>query len=168
MLNEPKRRGLSGSERRRVRKQTGAFGLHKPSLWRRVKRAFMRFWWWWQGNLLNIELEKDTSRVRTEAQIALDRVVFETHLPHDCITACIVRGGPCILVKHDAAQEAFIGTSYNHAADKAIEWINAQGDEISTEKTTKLSRKAQKVFDAQRRRLTAAVRDEKRKKSGLN
>lgn len=150
----------SGSERHRrgiKRRQP------KRSLVERIKQLFWRLVWWWQGGVLSVELEKENSAVRTDAVIALDRVVLETTLPHDCIKANIVRGGPCIMVKHDDAWEAFIHKTYAEAADKAIEWIRAQGDEIATANTTNLSRKDQKIFDAQRRKLQTAVRIEKRK-----
>jgi len=140
----------------------------KKSMWERLKLRLLGVWWWWTGNLLNVQLEDKTSKMRTEAQIALDRVVFETHIPPDCVTACIVRGGPCIRVKHDFSQEAFIGNTYAHAADKALEWINTQGEELVTEKTTKMTHKDIKVFDAQRRKIATAVRAEKTRKRGLN
>lgn len=80
--------------------------------------------WWWTGGVLNAQLSDRTSPQRNEAQEAVDRVVRETRLAADCVSATVLRGGATLLVTHDRGREAFIGRSYNHAADKVIEWAN--------------------------------------------
>jgi hypothetical protein len=62
-----------------------------------------------------------------------------------------VRGGKTILIKHDEAWEAFVHNTYLAAADKAIEWINTQGDEMSASNYSKLNRAERRAFDARRR-----------------
>ncbi len=139
--------------------------MKKRSLRERFMFFFKNLWWSFQGAMLDQKLQDETCVERTEAQKALDRVVLETHVPHDCVTATVVRGGPCILVHHDVNQQtATIHTSYAEAADQTIKWINEQGAELSFEQSTKLSRKDQKQFAAWRRDLQTKVRLEKRKR----
>lgn len=120
------------------------------------KELWIALLWKFQGEVLHAQLQDQTSPVRSEAQIAVDRVVYETHLAPDCIIGTVVRGGPAILLKHDphgngATQTAFIGKTYEHAANEAIAWINAQGSELSTKKTTQLRRDDRRKFDTIRR-----------------
>lgn len=108
----------------------------------------------WQEALaqqLVADLADPTSKVRTEAERALERVVFETDIAPDCVQCCIVRGGCSVMIKHDNAWEAFVHNSYTEAADKAIEWLKLQGDEVSTKQTSDMNRKERRSFDVQRR-----------------
>jgi hypothetical protein len=124
---------------------------HRLTLWERFTAFLKTLWWWWKGKLLNIELKDELSPVRTEAQMAVDRVVMETDITPDCVSAQVVRGGCTIMVKHNEAWEAFVHNSYNEAAEKAIEWLLLQGDEIKTNKVTKLNRKSRRAFDVVRK-----------------
>jgi hypothetical protein len=80
--------------------------------------------WWWTGGVLNAQLQDRGSPQRSEAQEAVDRIVRKTRLAADTVASTVLRGGAAILVLHDEGQEAFIGRSYAHAADKVIEWAN--------------------------------------------
>lgn len=121
----------------------------------RIKEIWKRFWqpikWWWTGNVLTSELEK-SSLTRTEAELAVERIVMTTNIQPDCVSATVIRGGTAILITHDRGKEGFIGNGYEHAADKAIEWLTQrEGRFILQAKSTGLSRKSQKVFNAVRR-----------------
>jgi hypothetical protein len=119
--------------------------LHK--LWKRVL-------WWWTGGLLSVQLEDKTSETRSDAEHAVERVVFETNIAHDCVSATILHGGPCILVEHDGAKEAFIHNSYNEAATKAIQWLRA--NDVRYSEQSKLSRKERRAFASYRRKVQNA------------
>lgn len=125
-------------------------------------RVWKRFWQpierWWIGGILASELEKP-SLTRTEAELAVERIVMTTNIQPDCVSATVIRGGTAIIITHDRAKEAFIGNGYEHAADKAIEWLTQrEGRFILQAKSTGLSRKSQKVFNAKRRDAKKARR----------
>jgi hypothetical protein len=121
------------------------------SLWARFRAFLQRIFWFWKGKVLEAELEQPDSPLRSAAQLAVDRVVLETDITPDCVSALIFRGGEAIKVKHNEAWEIFIGLSYEHAADEAIEWLKRQGDEVKTGKVTKMNRQQRRKFDAERR-----------------
>lgn len=121
-----------------------------------IKKIWVAIWWKLRGEALHAQLQDQSAPLRTEAQIAVDRVVYETHIAPDCAVAMIVRGGTAISIKHEphgngATQSVFIGNSYAEAADKAIEWINTQGDELKTNKVTQIRRDDRRKFNAIRR-----------------
>jgi len=118
------------------------------------KSLYKRIVWWWTGGLLSVQLEDKASDTRTEAEYAVERVVYETNIAHDCVSATIIRGGPCILVTHDGAKEAFIHNSYAEAADKAIQWLRA--NDVRYSEQSKLSRRERRAFDSYRRRAKSA------------
>jgi len=121
-------------------------------LWRWLSQTIQNIVWWFQGVALEAEL-KDAESVRHRAaQNAVRRVVMETDIAPDCVSATIVRGGPTIMVRHDDAWEAFVHNSYSEAAQEAINWINRQGDEISTSETSDMNRKQRRAFSSQRRK----------------
>lgn len=137
----------------------------KRSLWGLVKWIWQQIVWKFRGEALHAQLQDTTSPLRSEAQIAVDRVVYETHIAPDCVSAMIVRGGTAIHVKHDpigngSTQTVFIGTSYSHAADKVIEWLKTQGAELTTKKVSQLRRADARKFNAIRRK---AKRQKKRR-----
>jgi hypothetical protein len=133
------------------------FQKKRLSLWDRVKFFFKQIRWRFQGIRLAAKLQDSNSEARDEAIAAIKRVVFESDIPPDCVSAQIVRGGTSILIKHNDAWEAFVHNSYGEAAQKAIEWLWLQGDEISTSKTTRLNR-VQRRFFKKVRRLKAKER----------
>jgi hypothetical protein len=101
--------------------------------------------WWWTGGVLNAQLQDQGSPQRNEAQEAVDRVVRETRIASDCVSATVLRGGATIIVAHDAGREAFIGRSYDHAADKVIEWANQrEGRFIRQMVTSRMSQQGQR------------------------
>jgi len=122
----------------------GLFVLHKTGLLKRLR-------WWWSGGLLSVKLEDKTSKTRSEAELAVERVVWETSIAHDCVSATIYRGGPCIMVSHDGAKEAFIHNSYDEAAAKAIQWL--KGHDVGTGSSSNLSRRQRRAFDSVRKRV---------------
>jgi hypothetical protein len=79
--------------------------------------------WWWTGGVLSAQLSDHGSPQRTEAEEAVDRIVRETRVAPDCVAATVLRGGATIIITHDNGKEAFIGRSYDHAANKVIEWL---------------------------------------------
>lgn len=108
--------------------------------------------WKFTGALLEEKLATE-SDTRSDAQKAVDKVVWETDLAPDCVSAIIVRGGTCIRVKTDGDWEDFIHNSYGEAADKVIEWVNLQGEFMETQaETSKLNRKERRAFDSVRKR----------------
>lgn len=124
-------------------------------------RWYNHFWAWlvgryyWckhkvTGSLLSDRLADESSSERTEAQAAVDKVVMQTEIAPDCVSAIVQDGGACILVKTDNDWEAFIHNSYGEAADKAIEWLLLQGDFVETKETSSLNRKQRRAFNAQR------------------
>lgn len=130
----------------------------KPTLLERLKNLWLRLKWWWQNGVLSAKLAEGEP-VRSEAEAAVERIVMQTLIAADCVVATMLRGGPAIIIKHDKAQEGFIGKTYAHAADKAIEWLTErEGRYILTDKSTGLSRKAIKVMAAQRKRAQSARR----------
>lgn len=128
----------------------------KPSRLERVRVWFLQLWLaikrWWTGGVLASKLTDHGSAERTDAETAVERIVLTTGIAPDCVVATVKLGGPTIIIIHDKAQEGFVGKSYAHAADKAIEWLTKrEGQYIVQTKSTKLSRKNIKVFDARRR-----------------
>lgn len=96
--------------------------------------------WWWTGGVLDAQLQDQNSPQHNEAQEAVDRVVRETRLASDCISAGVLRGGATLFIAHDSGREAFIGRSYEHAADKVIEWANQrEGRFIRQAMTSRMS-----------------------------
>ena len=111
----------------------------------RFKRAWQACTGWW----LDKKLAADTT-TRSEAEEAVRRVVMTTNIAPDCVTATVVRGGPCILVKHDRATEAIIHNTYAEAADEAIRYILQH--QLGTGERSKLNRAQRRQFDAEQRR----------------
>ncbi len=110
------------------------------------------FKWMVRGAILEDEISDTESEEASEAQQAVDRVVWETEIAPDCVSAMVLRGGACIYVKTDGEHEAFIAESYGEAADKAIAWINLQGEYMESQaETSTLNRKARRTFDSQRK-----------------
>ena len=119
--------------------------------WERFKAFFKKVFWFWKGQYLEVQLQDKTSPTRTDAEHAVARVVMETDIAPDCVSAMVFQGGCAIKVKHQDAWEMFLHNSYNEAADKAIEWLLLQGDEISTRGVSKLTRQQRLDFNAGRK-----------------
>lgn len=92
-----------------------------------------RVWWPIVGVFANRRLKDEHGKVRDEAEEQLARIIYETGIRPDAVSATTFRGGPCFVVKHKDAMEAFIHRSYTQAADEAIKWLKLQGDEITPE-----------------------------------
>jgi hypothetical protein len=134
-------------------------------IWAALKAPFVWLWRWWSGGLLSVKLQDKNTDVRNEAEEAVARIVYETNLPHDCVVATTLQGGPGIIIKHNNGQEGFVHHTYTLAADKAIEWLTRrEGRFIQTGAATQLSRKNQKVFDARRREVRRSENDKDRKR----
>lgn len=129
---------------------------NKLSLWARVKAFFVGIYWKFRGEMLHAQLQDHSSPLRTDAQKAVDRVVYETNVPPDCVSGMIVRGAPAICVKHDpfgngATTTVTIGNTYDEAAEKTIEWLDMQ-TELTFSGATELPRKHRRAFNAIRQR----------------
>ncbi len=128
----------------------------------RKRGVFRRFWDWllsfkhaFFGELRNQRLADPKSPERSEAQEAVNWLVYATDLPPDCVNALVFNGGCAIRVKHQDAWEMFVCNSYNEAARKAYEWwdeMTASGNNISAGKTSTLNRHDRRKFDAVRRK----------------
>lgn len=126
--------------------------MPKPkTLWQRIAGLFERLVWAVQGLFLRRKLKAPDSPLRSAAEEAVARVVYETELAPDCVSAGEIRGGCGIKVTHNDAQEWFVHNSYDEAATQAIEWANLQGDEIDTGSASKMPRKQRRAFQAMRR-----------------
>lgn len=123
-----------------------------------LKRFFVFLWRWWNGKLKNIELADTGSQARSEAEEAVARVIYETDLVPDCVAASVIMGGCAIIITRDGGVgETFVGKSYNHAADKAVEWVKtravAEGVNLKAQGSTSgLNRAQRRAFDRKRRR----------------
>jgi hypothetical protein len=104
--------------------------------------------WWFSGGVLSAQLRDEGSETRSEAELAVERVVMQTHIAPDCVVATVMRGGPCIILTHDGAKEAFIHKSYTQAADKAIEWL--EKNTVRTKKASRLSHHKRQAFNRKR------------------
>jgi hypothetical protein len=120
----------------------------------------LRQWWlekvWWplRGRQLDKQIAEGGKK-RTEAEEQLARILYETEIRPDSVSATTMRGGPCFIVRHEAATEVFIHNSFADAADKAIEWINLQDDEITPKKIDQapvMSRKQRRAYARRLRR----------------
>lgn len=127
------------------------YGMNRLTRWERIKAFFKKIFWFWKGQYIEVQLQDTTSPTRTEAERAVTRVVMETDIAPDCVSAMVFQGACAIKVKHQDAWEMFLHNSYNEAADKAIEWLLLQGDEISTRGISKLTRQQRLDFDGSRK-----------------
>jgi hypothetical protein len=139
----------------------------KLSLWARIKAFFVSVYWRVKGEALHAQLQDHSSPLRTDAERAVNRIVYETRIAPDCVSAMIFRGAPSITVKHDpigngATQTVTIGNTYEEAADKTIEWIEAQGLELTFKGATKISTSAQHLFNNKRKKMAKDVRRSKK------
>lgn len=129
-----------------------------------IKALFRRVVWFWQGKQLEAEFSKNESPVRSEAEEAVAKVVFETDVAPDCVSAGILRGGTAIFVTHNNAKEVFIHKTYAEAADKAIEWLRLQGDEVKAGKVTQMNRKERRAWKKRRKAIRRTLaRNESRR-----
>lgn len=131
-------------------------GYNKIRWYHRLWDALAGVYVWFKhgvtGSLLEERIATAQSEARNEGQEAVDKVVLETDIVPDCVSASVVRGGPCILVKTDGEWEAFIHNTFGEAADKAIEWVNQQGEYMESQaETSSMNRGQRRAFDAKRR-----------------
>lgn len=124
---------------------------YKKSWRERIVEMWQALIWKIKGYFLDKKLANPESPVRDEAQEAVAKVVVETDIAPDCVSALVYRGGCAIKVKHDDAWEMFIHNSYMEAADKAIEWLRTQGDEVQTRRVSEMNRKQRRAFDKKRK-----------------
>lgn len=131
----------------------------------RKRGLFRRFWDWvvsfkhaFFGALKNKKLADLESPERSEAQEAVNWLVYATNLPPDCVNALVFNGGCAIRVKHRDAWEMFICNTYREAASKAYEWWEEEvdsGNKISAGAASTLNRHERRKFDAVRRKRKA-------------
>lgn len=110
-------------------------GMSKFSDWLyNLKQWWLKtIWWPLRGRQLDKQIAEGGKK-RDEAEEQLARIIYETGIRPDAVSATVIRGGPTFLVKHQDAHEAFIHNTYTEAADKAIAWIKLQDDEIKPER----------------------------------
>jgi hypothetical protein len=118
------------------------------TLWDRFTAFLQRIVWFFKNQLLLDHLQSGGEAAKSEVEEILARIVAETGIAPDCVSAQILRGGHTILVKHNLAWEAFIHNSYPEAAERAISWIKFQGYNLKTGEVSSYNR-------AQRRKLKA-------------
>jgi len=125
----------------------------KATIRERIAAILQKLWWKVTGYFANRRIKPGGAK-RSEAEEQLARILYETGIRPDAVSATTMNGGPCFLVKHKDAQEAFIHNSYKVAADKVIEWLNAQGDEIEPQRQERaplMTRKQRRSFERRRR-----------------
>ena len=118
------------------------------TLWDYIKAFFQRIVWYLKGQLLLDQLQSGGETTKSEVEEVLARIVAETGIAPDCVSAQILRGGHTILVKHNLAWEAFIHNSYPEAADRAISWIKFQGYNLKTGEVSSLNREKRRKLKA--------------------
>jgi hypothetical protein len=85
------------------------------------------------------------------AKRALKRAVLAGLCPPDTMSMGICNGGPALYFKHDAAQEVFIGKTYEDAVDHFLWWLREMqragpAYAPTTKSTTKLSRHERRAY----------------------
>jgi hypothetical protein len=142
----------------------------KLSLWGRIKAFFVSIYWKFRGEALHVQLQDHSSPLRSDAERAVNRIVYETRVAPDCVSAMIFRGAPSITVKHDKLFDGSTSTitnglTYAEAADRTIAWIEAQGLELTYTGVTKISNTATHMFDNKRKKMAKDVRRSKKKQN---
>lgn len=69
------------------------------------------------------------------------------HIPPDTISAGIQNGGQALFFRHKGVTEIFIHRTYDEAADRLIEWIQAQRDTLDTSNSA-MSRVERRAYAA--------------------
>lgn len=115
-----------------------------------LQALWLRLWRWWTGRVLNTQLKDPGSDLRSEAELAVERVVARTSLAPDCVVATVLQGGPAILVRHDKATEAFVNGTYMQNAEAAIEWVARH--KLQQGQVSKMNRHQRRQFDKLRNR----------------
>jgi len=122
------------------------------SLWARLKAWWQVQTWFVRSQLLQAKLESKGTEALTEAQRSLRKICAETGIAPDCVSAQILRGGCCILVKHNEASEAFIHNSYPEAADQAIAWLKLVRG-LKTDKVSAMTKNQAVIFAKRQQRF---------------
>jgi hypothetical protein len=126
--------------------------VKRLSLWTRFKAWWQVQTWFVKSQLLQAKLESKGTEALTEAQRSLRKICAETGIAPDCVSAQILRGGCCILVKHNEASEAFVHNSYPEAADQAIAWLKmARG--LKTDKVSAMTKNQAVIFAKRQQRF---------------
>lgn len=124
-------------------------------LWLRItaffRLLFIRYLAWRMQS--NPDLQKEV--LETPAKRALRRITLEGLCPPDTVSMGVMNGGPAVYFTHDLAKEVFIGNTYEHAADRFIEWMRDQkamgeGYAPTTKKTTKLNRHERRAYESKK------------------
>lgn len=122
------------------------------------RKAFRAFTHFIRGLLLKNELAlpPEVSTVRSEAEEAVARVVFETDIAPDCVSAGELRGGCAIFIEHMVRGKknttAFVHKSYENAVTEAIAWIRS--DAPATGSRSKMNRHQRRVFQSKKRKAS--------------
>lgn len=123
-----------------------------------MRRLWQRFCAFLYGLYLGylVERTKDHEPALREvladpAKRALHRITLAGLCPPDTVSMGLMRGGPAVFFTHDRGKEIFIGETYEHAADKFLEWMRDQlargpGYVPPTKKTTLLSRHERRAY----------------------
>jgi hypothetical protein len=114
---------------------------------------------WWRVSMLRVRHDRYVAQLTQNdldgAQNAIRRVAEARLFPPDCVSAGAVRGGPALIFKHDGATEIFIGTSYDHAAGKLLQWFREErsaGEAPQTRKTTRLNRATRRAWASNKKK----------------
>lgn len=121
------------------------------------KKHFRSLYYWWLNIWLDIQLKDEFSKIRTEAEAAVDYVVLETDLPPDCVSARVINGGCAIVVKHNDASQVLLHHNYRDAALEAVKWVREVGG-VKAGKVSAMTRAQRNEFNARRKRERLARR----------
>jgi len=131
--------------------------LKRVSSWFLLLRAWCAATWaLWRHRIAHDRYMMATpiDEATVRASFAMKRVIDARLFPPDCLSAGAMHGGPALFLRTDKALEVFIGVDYEHAADKLIEWWEAQhraGVAPPTKSTTKLNRHQRRAWKSQKR-----------------
>jgi len=118
-----------------------------------LRKFLLWVWRWWTGKILGAKLSDKASPERSEAELAVARIVASTDLSPDVVAATTLKGGPAIVVRVDGCGDyppTFIHHSYAQAADEVIRW--ARREHRSTGQASKMNRHQRRQFDKLRRK----------------
>ncbi len=120
---------------------------------KKLKALWKKFYRFFEGAYRTGQLEDSASDARTDAEKAVARILRGTGIPPDCVGATVIQGGCAILITHSVReqkrQEAFVHKTYEQAADKALEWLEANklkfGGQTGYNRDTRRAYKAKQI-----------------------
>lgn len=123
-----------------------------------LRNAFRAFIHFVRGLYLQNELAQkpELSPVRSEVEEAVARIVVETDIAPDCVSAGELRGGCAIFIEHSVRGKknttAFVHKSFEGAATEAIAWIRS--DAPATGSRSKMNRHQRRAFQSKKRKAS--------------